>query len=210
MSKQVVVIMSLLLTLACGASGAVGSAQRFEISAANLVEWAGGIGSAMGRNEVVFTQEQDVRDTSGGAFALQRERGAFVQDAFADGPVGPATVTQNATVAGVQRQLGDLVGEPPMSRGRQGLTADLVTAVVKPAGIGTATGTHTFMASQAQELMTPFSTVSQSQTVQANQSAQIEGTLDNDSAVNNTLNLELDQQYQVQDQSAPIWVPFDP
>lgn len=209
MRTQVVFTSLIVLTLTSGVWAFVGTAQRFDVGGLHLVQWPGGIGSAEGRNEVTFSQEQVAHDSQGGASVLQRERGLLVQSGVAEGPAGPSRVEQNAAAAGAQRQAVDRWFRPT-SVGRQHLGADLSTLVVKPVGIGSATGTQVFMGSQTQMMATPYSSATQSQSVKAKQYAGIDATIDTDPLVTNTVNVKLDQGYTVDRRSPSPWVYVDP
>lgn len=209
MRKQGVFMLLVVLTLTSGVWAFVGTAQRFDVGGWNLVEWAGGIGSAEGRNEVMFSQQQEAHDAWRGASAFQKERGMLVQNAVASGPYGPSSVEQNASTTGVQRQaVGRWFG--PTSVGRQSLGADLSTLAVRPFGVGSATGTQVFMGSQAQMMATPYSSARQSQSLKVDQYAGVDGATATDPLVNNTVNVKLDQGYVVDRRSPSPWVYSNP
>lgn len=200
---------STILLLACSARGAIGQTQGFEIGALNLVEWAGGIGSASGRNESVFAQEQELSDLASKTAVAQRERGTLAQIAFAGGTSGPSSVEQNASVAGAQEQLAGS-GPGSQTNSHQSLTAFFGGTVFKPEGIGSANGTQTYESTQVQTMMTPFSTTMQSQTLKTTQYASIGTATNIDPLVTSSLNVQLNQQHGLDAQSISTPATADP
>jgi hypothetical protein len=207
MQKQGVFILSVVLALAPVVTAAIGQTQQFGIGAANLIDWAGGLGSARGQNEAAFSQYQVSYDRFSGASAGQS--GNFGQVGTISNSLGPSSVAQTAAINGSQRQA---VGCGPgwTSSERQTLTADLGSLVIKPAGIGSAGGMQHFSGSQMQTMMTPHSTATQSQGLRTSQYTGITTTFNVDPLVSNTLNVHLNQDHTIGGQS--LWTPplYDP
>lgn len=199
MRSHIMTVVALVLWSACSVQAALNQSQDFQVGGRQLVDWAGGIGSANGRNESSVSQEQAFRETYGRASGTQSGRAALIQTGTASGD-GPASIENNAAVTGVQRQL---VNFTPAfeSTARQSLTADLSMVVVKPYGIGSAGATQEFNSSQSQMLTTPFGWASQSQTLRAFQSANIGTAMDIDPTVTNTLSVRMNQQTSINGQS---------
>jgi hypothetical protein len=202
MRSCVASIVALILLSAGSGRAGVGQSQDFQVGGRHLVEWAGGIGSANGRNESSVTQEQTFRETYGRASGTQSGRAALLQTGTATGD-GPARIENSAAVTGSQRQL---VNFTPAfeSTARQSLNADLSMIVVKPYGIGSAGATQDFNASQSQTMTTPFGWASQSQSLRALQSANIGTAIDIDPTVTSTLNVRLNQQTTINGQASSM------
>ncbi len=202
MRSHIMSIVALVLLSAGSVQAALNQSQDFQVGGRHLVDWAGGIGSANGRNESSVTQDQAFREAYGRASGTQSGRAALVQTGTATGS-GPASIENNAAVTGVQRQL---VNFTPAfeSTARQSLNADLSMVVVKPYGIGSAGATQEFNSSQSQMLTTPFGWASQSQTLRALQSANIGTAMDIDPTVTNTLNVRMNQQTTINGQASSV------
>ncbi len=198
MRSHIILVVLVLLSAGSVRAG-IGQNQDFQVGGRHLVDWAGGIGSANGRNEASFTQDQEFRDTYGRASGTQSARAALIQTGNASGS-GPASIENNAATTGYQRQV---VNFTPTfeATARQNLTANLSMVVIKPYGIGSAGATQEFTSSQSQMLTTPFGWASQSQTLRAFQSANIGTAMDVDPTVTNTLNVRLNQQTTINAQS---------
>ncbi len=202
MRSHIMSIVALVLLSAGSVQAALNQSQDFQVGGRHLVDWAGGIGSANGRNESSVTQDQAFRETYGRASGTQSGRAALIQTGTATGS-GPASIENNAAVTGVQRQL---VNFTPAfeSTARQSLNADLSMVVVKPFGIGSAGATQEFNSSQSQMLTTPFGWASQSQSLRALQSANIGTAMDIDPTVTNTLNVRMNQQTTINGQASSV------
>lgn len=202
MRIQVVSIVGVLLLSACSARASLNQSQDFQVGGRHLTEWAGGIGSANGRNETSVSQEQAFRETYGRASATQSGRAALVQTGTATG-TGPARIENNAGLTGSQRQLVDLT--PGFANtSSQKLAGDLSMVVVKPYGIGSAGGTQDFTSSQSQTMTTPFGWASQTQSLRSIQSASIGTVMDVDPTVTNTLSVQLSQQATINGQPSSV------
>jgi hypothetical protein len=202
MRTQIVSVVALVLLSACGAWGSLGQNQDFQVGGRHLVEWSGGVGSAGGRNETSFNQDQEFHNTYGRVSGLQGARASLVQTGTATGD-GPATIQNNAPVTGSQRQVADVTAGF-VNTSTQRLVGDLSMVVVKPYGIGSAGATQDFTSSQTQVLNTPFGWASQSQTLRAFQSANIGTVMDVDPTVTNTLNVQLNQQHTINGQPVSV------
>jgi hypothetical protein len=202
MRSHIMSVVALVLLSAGGVQAALNQNQDFQVGGRHLVEWAGGIGSANGRNESSVTQEQAFQEAAGRVSGTQSGRAALIQTGATTGD-GPASIDNSAAVAGTQRQL---VNFTPAfeSTARQNLAADLSMVVVKPYGIGSATGTQDFTSSQAQMMTTPFGWASQSQSLRASQYANIGTAIDMDPTVTNTLNVRLNQQATINGQPSSV------
>jgi hypothetical protein len=191
MHKQWIPMVSIVLTLTCGAWAFVGQEQDFSIGAVNSIMWSGGVGLVEGGHHAVVCQQQSVAGGWHGPSGFQAEGGIFRQTASAAGE-GPATVEQTADVIGGQHQGIGTWGRPTLSQGQQ-LGVDFTTSLDKPWGAGTATASQSFLGGQTQSLTSPTTTGTQSQFVGVREYASVVGGGTADPTVNNSIKIDLNQ-----------------
>mgnify|MGYP000979748687 CR=1 FL=1 len=190
MHREWIPVVSIVLTLTCGAWAFVGQEQGFSIGAANCIAWPGGVGLVEGGHQAVIGQEQTV----GGWHApsgFQKEGGLFNQTASASGE-GPAFIRQRADIVGGQHLGTGMWGRPTMSQGQQ-MGIDFKTTLVKPWGSGPATASQGFIGGQTQTLTSPTTTGTQSQFVGVREYANVVGGVTADPTVHNSIKIDLTQ-----------------
>jgi hypothetical protein len=202
MRSHVTFVVALVSLWAGSVRAGLNQNQDFQVGGRHLVEWAGGVGSVNGRHDTSVSQEQAFQDAYGRGSGTQSGRATLTQTGTAGGS-GPASIENNAAVTGAQRQLVNFTPAVENSA-RQNLTADLSMVVVKPYGIGSATGTQDFTSSQSQTMTTPYGWASQTQTLRATHYANIGTAVNVDPTVTNTLNVQLNQQTVINGQPSNV------
>lgn len=183
-------VLAVVLSLGAGPAEAwIGRTQSFDIGATNEITWGGGVGTARGENHGTFNQVQQGRDRY--SSISQGGRGSLSQTATASG-AAPSVAQQAARIRGTQNLLADIC-RPVGIRAHQDLGARLSTSLVQPSGGGNVNGTQTYSGVQEQNSTSPFGTSSQSQSVDAKQSASITTPTNVDPIVKNTMNINLHQ-----------------
>ncbi|MBM4028268.1 MAG: hypothetical protein FJ280_23180 [Planctomycetes bacterium] len=182
--------------LACTSSAHawIGRTQGFDIGAVNRILWGGGIGSATGETQTSFSQTQQFSEHHrySSISGTQSGRGSLSQTATAHG-TGFSTVRQTADIGGSQSLSASPAFWSSGAWGRQGLEVRLDTRLFQPNGSGSVSGTQAYNGQQEQSLATPYSTSSQSQSVDVRQSGSINPTTDTDPIVRNTVTMNLRQ-----------------
>ena len=169
----------------------IGNAQGFGIDALNIVNRAGGVGSAEGSNIVMVGHAQEAYDMASGTGALQEETAILTQSGSAAGKGGKTAVIQTALANGAQEQLVglDSLGNGLTSQNQSlGVNLDMLTKNAK--GIGGAIGAQGFVGAQSQVEFTPNGMSSQSQFIGTAQFSAIAGK---NASVKNTLDVVLSQ-----------------
>lgn len=179
-----------ILLLSSGAFAAIGQAEGFSIGALNMVQKVGGAGWAEGGNLVIVGQSQQAHIV--GAAAMQKETGILNQSASVYGTGGITKVVQNASADGLQNQL-VVPGRNGFQAQGQSLTVGLDNVVRKTGGIGGAEGEQGFVGGQHQILVTPNRISANSQVVEASQFAAVSGGKNSNILVNNTLDVQMEQ-----------------
>jgi hypothetical protein len=191
MVRQLTVVL-LSVSLWAGSAYAVGWTQDFDVGVRNVVEWAGGVGSARGENRVTIAEKQSL---DGGCYrlsAVQKAQGTILQSATINGTTGPSQVRQNADAAGTQYIPIDSKGG--FAGGAwQNLGVSLQNYAFKPDGVGSVNGTQSFVGGQMQAITTPYFRAVQSQHIDATQNASITTTTPTDPVVRSTINIKMTQ-----------------
>ena len=197
MKKGFVFSIAIVLLFASSAWAFLGQQQGFHIGGANKLIWYGGVGTARGGNTATVGQEQEMFSTRhGGTYGLQKEAGVFVQSGTISNVSGPSSITQSASIGGLQGQ--GVTGGCYRAAGQgQGLCLDMATLVNKPSGVGDVRATQSFVGGQSQKVFTPTSISAQSQFVDATQYANITTAPNSDPLVKNSLDIQLGQNQSV-------------
>lgn len=190
--RWIIVAGVLVLFLAGGAQASIGWTQGYTVGATNRVDWFGGIGSVAAENKARWEQKQHFGDAHAGLGAFQRQSGAIVQNASADGRAGPSSSRQRALLQGDQ-SLGISGGRFPEVRGNQSLGGTLTNVLVKPQGVGHVNGNQHFVGRQEQGFSTPYSSGGQSQYAEVVQRGNITTNVNTDPMVKSKVRLQLDQ-----------------
>lgn len=181
-----------VLLLAGSAQAFVGWAQDFDVSARNVVEWGGGVGSAKGENLVTFAEKQQFENGCFGLSALQRTGGTVTQAATISRGFRPSTIRQDARAVGAQYM--PVGSKAAYGTGAwQNLGVNLRTIAIKPNGVGNIEGKQSFVGGQMQAVTTPHTSFVQSQYVNATQSVSITTRTDTDPTVKSMINIKMNQ-----------------
>jgi len=194
MHKQWVSVVSIVLTLTCGAWAFVGQEQGFNIGAANAITWSGGVGMVDGGHQATVCQVQNAGGGWNMPSGFQKEGGLFNQTASAGGG-GPASVGQTANLFGGQQQGTGTWGQPSTSQGQQ-LGVEFTTSLNKPWGPGSTTASQSFFGGQTQSLTSPVTMGTQSQFVGVKEYANVVGAATAAPTVNNSITIGLSQNQQ--------------
>ena len=197
MKKGFVFSIAIVLLFASSAWAFLGQQQGFHIGGANKLIWYGGVGTARGGNTATVGQEQEMFSTRhGGTYGFQKETGVFTQSGTINNVSGPSSITQSASIGGLQGQGVTGGGYSTVGQG-QGQCLDMDTQVYKPSGVGDARAAQSFVGGQSQTVFTPTSISAQSQSVDATQYANITAPTNSDPLVRNSLDIQLGQNQSV-------------
>ncbi|HSW02681.1 MAG TPA: hypothetical protein VLI39_21135 [Sedimentisphaerales bacterium] len=190
MFRQWISAIVVVVVLASLARAFVGQEQGFNIGAVNMIQWAGGVGSAGGGHNVMFGHEQTAVGGWPSASGTQKETGVFTQVSSATG--GPASVVQSAKAAGNQQHATGAWSTPTSSQGQQ-MGVEFSGAIVKPNGAGAVTATQSFVGGQVQTLLTPRTLSTASQVLGVTEYASVVGAPCSNPSVSNMIKVDLGQ-----------------
>jgi hypothetical protein len=190
MLKQGISAVVVVGVLASSAWAFIGQEQGFNIGAVNMIQWAGGVGSAGGSHDAMFGHEQVAVGGWPNASGAQKETGVFSQVSSATG--GPAVVVQNAKVVGNQQQATGTWGQATGSQGQQ-TGVEFSSIIVKPNGAGAVTAAQSFVGGQVHTLMTPRTFSTQSQVLGVTEYASVVGAPNSNPSVSNMIKVDLGQ-----------------
>ncbi|MEJ2648501.1 MAG: hypothetical protein P8016_08870 [Sedimentisphaerales bacterium] len=150
----------------------IGQTQSFELYGTNPLSIVGR-GWASSSNSSSADQDQSIKKL---ATLTQSEKGTLSQRASLCAQCGTVRVRQEGGAAGSQDQLLTTIGRKSMAKQGQSLEAGLAQRVLKNFGSGSGQASQRSFADQSQSIVSAGTTMNQSQSVGAAQTANISGS----------------------------------
>jgi len=168
----------------------IGQEQDFSIGGFNMAKRDGGVGRAESDNSVDVGQCQTAR--SAGSEAKQRQAGKITQNASVSGCHGLVKSIQDASADGSQEQSIEGGRHRSQTQGQE-LNVNLDNLVKKIHGKGKAEGAQDFVGSQNQTLISPGVFSKNAQSVNVEQSGNVDGSFCSSVVVKNSVNVQMSQ-----------------